>query len=174
MPFLARCWILAALLASASVRAADAPPTSTLDADVQTLKQDVLDLNRELYLLEEELLFPANTQVAVFLSVDIGTLFRLDSVSLQLDGKEVANHLYTAREAQALIKGGVQQLFVGNLKTGSHELVAVFTGSGPQGRDLRRATSFKLDKGIGSKFVELKVSDSAQQRQPDFVVKVWE
>jgi hypothetical protein len=46
-----------------------------LDQDVQTLKKEVLDLNRDLFLLEEELLFPANSQVAFFISMDVGEYF---------------------------------------------------------------------------------------------------
>lgn len=99
-----------------------------LDADVQDLKKQVLDLNKDLFLLEEELLFPSNTQVAVFVSMDVGDFFGLDSVELKIDNKNVTNYLYTEREASALVKGGVQRVFVGNLKAGQHELVAVFTG----------------------------------------------
>ena len=111
----------------------------TLDEDVQDLKKQVLDLNRDLFLLEEELLFPSNTQTAVFISMDVGEFFGLDSVELKIDDKDVANYLYTEREADALLKGGVQRLFIGNLKAGEHELVAVFTGEGPHTRDYRRA-----------------------------------
>lgn len=145
-----------------------------LDQDVQSLKQDVLELNRDLFVLEEELLFPANTQMAVFLSMDVGTFFSLDSVTLKLDGKEVANYLYTEREAQALLKGGVQQLYLGNLKVGEHELVAVFVGDGPHSRGYQRGIEHKLSKGIGAQYVELKISDRQSQLQPEFLVKVWE
>ncbi|MEM9317048.1 MAG: AraC family transcriptional regulator, partial [Pseudomonadota bacterium] len=69
--------------------------TQALDRDVQDLKKEVLALNRELFLLEEELLFPANSQVALFVSMDIGDFFALESVQVKLDGKEVANYLYT-------------------------------------------------------------------------------
>src|SRR5690606_12988806 len=113
----------------------------TLDQDVQDLKKLVADLNRDLFLLEEELLFPANTQVAVFVSMDVGEFFALDSVQLTLDGKDVANYLYTAREVDALIKGGVHRLYIGNAKAGEHELIAVFTGQGTHQRDYRRAAS---------------------------------
>ena len=75
-----------------------------LDQDVQSLKKEVLDLNRDLFLLEEELLFPANSQVAFFISMDVGEYFKLDSVSLKIDGKEVANYLYTDREAGSLLR----------------------------------------------------------------------
>ncbi len=146
----------------------------TLDQGVQDLKKLVADLNRDLFLLEEELLFPANTQVAVFVSMDVGEFFALDSVSLELDGKEVANYLYTARETDALIKGGVHRLYVGNVKAGEHELVAVFTGQGTHARDYRRAAALTFEKGIGPKYVELTISDRESKLQPEFVVKEWE
>ena len=146
----------------------------TLDEDVQGLKKQVLDLNRDLFLLEEELLFPSNTQTAVFVAMDVGEFFGLDSVELKIDNKAVANYLYTEREAAALVKGGVQRLYIGNLKAGDHELVAVFTGGGPHARDYRRATSVKFEKGIGPKYIELTISDRATKQQPEFVVKEWE
>ena len=146
----------------------------TLDEDVQGLKKQVLDLNRDLFLLEEELLFPSNTQTAVFVAMDVGEFFGLDSVELKIDNKAVANYLYTEREASALVKGGVQRLYIGNLKAGDHELVAVFTGGGPHARDYRRATSIKFEKGIGPKYIELTISDKASKQQPEFVVKEWE
>jgi hypothetical protein len=145
-----------------------------LDADVQDLKKQVLDLNKDLFLLEEELLFPSNTQVAVFVSMDVGDFFGLDSVELKLDNKNVTNYLYTEREASALVKGGVQRIFVGNLKAGQHELVAVFTGEGPHTRDYRRGASLKFEKGIGPKYIELTISDRASKMQPEFIVKEWE
>lgn len=146
----------------------------SVDEDVQDLKKLVTDLNRDLFLLEEELLFPANTQVAVFVSMDVGEFFALDSVQLQVDGKSVANYLYTARESEALIKGGVHRLYIGNLRAGEHELVAVFTGQGTHARDYRRAAAVKFDKGIGPKYIELKISDRESKLQPEFLVKEWE
>jgi len=146
----------------------------TLDEDVQDLKKQVLDLNRDLFLLEEELLFPANTQVAIFVSMDVGEFFGLDSVEIKLDNKDVANYLYTVREVDALIQGGVQRLFIGNMKAGEHELVAVFTGEGPHTRDYRRGASLMFDKGIGPKYIELTISDRENSQQPEFVVKEWE
>jgi hypothetical protein len=146
----------------------------TLDQEVQDLKKQALDLNRDLFLLEEELLFPANTQVAVFVSMDVGDYFGLDSVELKLDDKDVANYLYTTREVDALIQGGVQRLYIGNMKAGEHELVAVFTGEGPHTRDYRRGATLKFEKGIGPKYIELTISDRESKQQPEFVVKEWE
>ncbi len=165
------------------VQAQEASPQSTepvtvefrtLDQDVQTLKKDVLDLNRELFVLEEELLYPADTQVAVFISMDVGVFFGLDTVTLKLDNKDVANYLYTQRETQALLKGGVQRMYVGNLKAGEHELVAFFTGKGPNQRDYKRGATLKFTKGVGAKYLELKISDKQVKEQPEFIVKEWE
>lgn len=171
--FYQRAVMLALILVQATVLAADIQPVS-LDAEVQDLKSAVLDLNRELFMLEEELLYPANTQVAVFVSMDVGEFFTLDSVQLELDGKSVTNYLYTEREVAALHRGGVQQVFLGNLKTGEHELIAIFTGIGPHGRDYRRGATLTFDKQIGAKYVELQISDKVSKRQPEFFVREWE
>ncbi|HEY2590476.1 MAG TPA: hypothetical protein VGI35_02700 [Steroidobacteraceae bacterium] len=150
-----------------------AADTRALDEEAQSLKKDVVDLNRDLYVLEEELLYPANTQVAVFVSMDVGSFFGLDSVELKIDRKEVANYLYTPREVNALMKGGVQKLYIGNLKTGPHELVAFFTGKGPNDRDYRRGASIKFDKSIGAHYLELKINDRQHRLQPEFEIKDW-
>ncbi|MBT8423159.1 MAG: AraC family transcriptional regulator [Gammaproteobacteria bacterium] len=147
---------------------------ASLDEQTQSLKKAVLDLNRELFVLEEELLYPANTQVAVFVSMDVGEYFGLDSIELTLDGKDVSSYLYTEREVDALHRGGVHQLYRGNLKVGEHELVAVFTGAGPHDRDYRRGATLSFDKAIGAKFVELRISDKAAKLQPEFVVREWD
>lgn len=151
-----------------------APDTRGLDQDIQDLKKDVVDLNKDLFVLEEELLFPANTQVAVFLSMDVGQFFALDSVTLKLDRKEVINYLYTPREVDALLKGGVQRLYLGNLKVGQHELVAFFNGKGPHERAYKRGASIRFEKGVGAKYLELKIDDRQRKLQPEFEIKDWE
>jgi len=145
-----------------------------LDAEVQSLKQDMLALNRDLFLLEEQLLFPSNSQVAVFVSMDVGTFFGLDSVTLLLDGTNVANYLYTQREVEALLRGGVQRLWLGNVKDGEHELTAFLTGKGPNGRYYTRGATVRLEKGPGAKYLELQISDRAKSLQPEFIVTEWE
>ncbi|MFL6663356.1 MAG: hypothetical protein ACJ8G7_14365, partial [Rhizobacter sp.] len=94
----------APLLAAAPAASVSAPATG-LDTRIQEVKGDVIRLNRDLLVLEEELLFPANTQVALFVSMDVGKLFELDSVQVKLDDKLVTNYLYTPLEVQALHRG---------------------------------------------------------------------
>jgi hypothetical protein len=158
----------------AAPAASESGDFKTLDQEVQSMKKDVIDLNKDLFVLEEELLFPANTQVAVYVSMDVGAFFALDSVTVKIDNKQVKNYLYTAREADALLKGGVQQIYLGNLKVGKHELVAFFTGKGPVERGYRRGATINFDKGVGAKYLELKITDKVAKHQPEFLIKDWE
>ena len=166
--------VLAVEAADAPLPAVAASAPAGLDTRVQDVKGDVIRLNRDLLVLEEELLFPANTQVAVFVSMDVGSFFALDSVTLRIDNREVSNYLYTPREAAALVKGGVQRLYVGNLRAGTHELVALFSGKGPNERDYRRGASVKFEKGVGAKYLELKITDRVTKHQPEFKIKDWD
>jgi hypothetical protein len=165
---------------AAAPAASDAPappvpaPTGSLDDRIQDAKADVIRLNRDLLVLEEELLFPANTQVAIFVSMDVGRLFSLDSVKIKLNDKDVSNYLYTPAEVQALHRGGVQRLYVGNLRAGSHELVAFFTGKGPHDREYKRGATVKFDKGVEPRYIELQIKDSTGKLQPEFEVKLWQ
>jgi hypothetical protein len=164
----------APLLAAAPATSASSPAAATLDGRIQDVKGDVIKLNRDLLVLEEELLFPANTQVALFVSMDVGKMFELDSVQIKLDDKMVSSYLYTPGEVAALHRGGVQRIYLGNLRTGEHELVAFFTGKGPHDRDYKRGATVKFEKGSDPKYIELRIKDSMNKLQPEFDVKVWQ
>jgi len=142
--------------------------------DVEVLKKSALELNRDLLILEEELLFPANTQLSVFLSIDTGTFFSLDSVKVTVDDTLVASHLYTVRQQNSLSKGGVQRLYVGNLKSGEHEVTAIFNGVGPDKREYKRGATLKIEKDDDPLMLELKVTDSTANMQPQFEIKEWQ
>ncbi len=173
LPALAALLVALPALANEPPKPAPAAP-APLDARVQAAKADVIQLNRDLLVLEEELLFPANTQVALFLSMDVGKMFELESVQVRLDDKIVANWLYTPLEVQALHRGGVPRLHLGNLKAGEHELVAFFTGRGPHERDYRRGATVRFEKGTEPKYIELQIRDSQGRLQPEFEVKTWQ
>ncbi|GAB2189865.1 hypothetical protein MAH1_14730 [Sessilibacter sp. MAH1] len=141
---------------------------------IEDLKKQVLSLNRDLLILEEELLYPANSQVAVYLSMDIGEFFELDAVKVHIDDKLVASELYTDHQVDALFRGGVQRLYLGNLKTGEHRLTAFFTGIGPEGREYKRAAEVTINKETEGKVYELKIIDSTAKLQPVFEIKEWQ
>ncbi|MGB5260095.1 MAG: AraC family transcriptional regulator [Gammaproteobacteria bacterium] len=162
------------LLITTHVQAESPVDNASLDENIQTLKEDVIALNRDLFILEEELLYPSNTQLAVFVSLDVGKFFALDSVQLKVDDKVMTNYLYTEREVEALHRGGIQRLYMGNLKAGEHELVAIYTGKGPNGRDYRRGATHVLNKTLGAKFIEIKIVDNPSSEQPDFSIKEWD
>ena len=124
-----------------------------LDEQVQEIKKDVLSIATDLNRLEEKLLFPSDTQIAVFVSVAKGEKFRLDAVDIELDGKAVAHHLYTFKELEALQKGGVQRIYVGNVRTGEHALHVTVIAKSEGGSDFQKGESFKLTKNIGPKLV---------------------
>lgn len=129
-----------------------------LDEQVQEIKNDVLGIAAELNQLEEKLLYPSNTQVAVFISLTRGETFRLDSVEIRLDGAAVAYHLYTFKELEALQKGGVQRIYTGNVRSGEHDLQVFVTGRSGEGADFKKTERFKVNKEVGPRIVEISLA----------------
>jgi len=132
-----------------------------LDEQVQEIKSDVLSIAAELNLLEEKLLYPSQTEVAVLVSLAAGETFRLDSLDLTLDGKEVTHHLYSFKELEALRKGGVQRLYTGNIGTGEHPLDVTFRGKTASGGDVQISGTFTVRKDVGPGIVEITVAEQA-------------
>ncbi len=159
------------LLSSISFQAQGA--SEDIDSQLQSLKKEIMQLNRQLFILEEELLYPSSTQLAVYLSVDVGKYFTVDNVELKIDGKTVTHYLYTEREQQALSRGGVQRLYVGNVHSGEHQLTAVFNGIGPNQRPLQRAASINFNKAKEVKNIEFLIRDDEDKQQAQFLTKEW-
>jgi len=126
-----------------------------LDEQVQEIKSDVLSIAAELNQLEEKLLYPSHTQISIFMALAKGEPFRLDSVEILLDGRVVAQYLYTFKELEALRMGGVQRIYTGNIKSGRHDIQASFIGKSSGGNDLKRSQSFKIQKDISPSIVEI-------------------
>jgi len=129
-----------------------------LDEQVQEIKTDVLSIAEQLNQLEEKLLYPSNTQIAVFISMVGGETFRLDSVEIELDGKPMAHHIYTFKELEALQKGGVQRIYTGNILAGDHDLQVLVLGKSVGGTDFQNTERFKVNKDVGPKIVELSLA----------------
>jgi hypothetical protein len=132
-----------------------------LDEQVQEVKSDTLSIAQELNRLEEKLLYPSGTQVAIFVSVAKGDQMRLDAVRLQIDGQLVAHHIYSAKELEALRKGGVQRIYVGNVATGDHQLEVLVDGKLESGADFTRTGRFTVRKDVKPKLVGLTLAGSA-------------
>ena len=143
--------------AEATAANSDAVELQGIDDQVQTLKQEVMQINNELLLLEEKLLFPSTTQVAIFLSLTADPDFRLDAVELSLDQRVVANHIYTFRELQALLKGGVQRLHTGNIATGEHQIAITIRGLTANGDPFEYSANTAINKEIAPKFIDCQI-----------------
>lgn len=126
-----------------------------LDEQVQEIKSDVLDIAAELSRLEEKLLYPSGTQLAVFIALAQDDPMRLDAVRIQIDGQLVAHYIYSFKELEALRKGGVQRLYVGNVATGDHRLEVLVDGKLPGGKDYSRTEQFSFRKDVAPKLVGL-------------------
>ena len=157
-----RCWIvwifIVALVGAVGASAGASEENSkqqmrSLDEQVQEIKSDVLRIAVELDQLEEKLLYPSNTQVAVFVSLAEGETFRLDSVQIRMDGELVAHHIYSFKELEALQKGGVQRIYTGNVRTGQHQLEVSMAGKLPGGKDFSGTRSFSFSKDVEPKLV---------------------
>ncbi|MDN4502060.1 hypothetical protein QX776_06585 [Alteromonadaceae bacterium BrNp21-10] len=150
----------------------DTNTPQSVQQQVQNLKQQVIALNRDLFLLEEELLFPSSTQVVVYVAMDRGDYFKLDAVELKIDDETVSHYLYTQRQVEALYRGGVQRLYIGNVSQGQHQITAFFTGIGPEQRPYKRAVSASFVKSEDAAALEIAIVDDGTKQQPQFSIQV--
>jgi hypothetical protein len=130
-----------------------------LDEQVQDIKKDVLRISAELNQLEETLLFPSNTQIAFFVSLAKGSGFEPDAIKLKLDDKDIAHHIYSYKEVDALRSGGVQRVFTGNVRRGQHSLQVSIIGK-VGGSKKTDSKTYTLAKGVGPQFVEIRLNAS--------------
>src|SRR5579862_2102511 len=151
-------------------KGADANPDQKamrdLDEEVQQIKSDVLGIAAELNQLEEKLLYPSGTQVAIFVALAKGDRMRLDAVRLQIDGELVAHYIYSAKELEALRKGGVQRIYVGNVASGDHKLDVLVDGKLEGGADFSRTGQFTFRKEVKPKLVGLTLAGPSSGNTP--------
>ena len=137
-----------------------------LDEQIQEVKSDILRIAAELNQLEEKLLYPSGTQVAIFVAMAKGDKMRLDAVRLQIDGQLVAHYIYSFKELEALRKGGVQRIYVGNVATGDHQLEVLVDGKLEGGADFSRTERFAFRKDVKPKLVGLTLSGPDASKTP--------
>jgi hypothetical protein len=123
----------------------------SLDGQVQEIKSDVLSIASELSNLEERLLYPSNTQVAVFVAIEDDEDFRLDAVKIEINGELATHHIYSYKELEALQKGGVQRIYTGNVPTGDHQLSVTMIGKLKNGTEFNKTDQFSFAKGVEPK-----------------------
>ena len=137
-----------------------------LDEQIQEIKSDALSIAAELSQLEEKLLYPSGTQVAIFIALAEGDPMRLDAVRLKIDGQLVAHYIYSFKELEALRKGGVQRIYVGNAATGDHQLEVLVDGKLQSGADFSRTEQLAFRKEVKPKLVGLTLAGPDSGKTP--------
>lgn len=160
MPLIIRLFVAVSLvlcfgIAAARAEEMDREQMKGLDEQVQDIKTDVLGIAAELNLLEEKLLYPSGTQLAVFVALAQGESVRLDAVQVRIDGELVAHYIYSFKELDALKHGGVQRIYAGNVTTGEHKIDVSVTGKLQGGADYNQTGSFAFQKGVEPELVGL-------------------
>ena len=152
-------WMTAGAAAEASKG-----PVKGFDEQVQDIKKNILAISAELTQIEEQLLFPSSTQLAIFVALAQGDKFRLDAVTIKIDGRNATHYLYSAKELEALQHGGVQRLYTGNIKTGEHTLDVDLSGKSTANKNYQHSASYKFIKGVkGAKLIEIILSGSGSK-----------
>ena len=145
----------------------------SLDHEIDRLKADVADLSQTLYELEENVLYPVDTQVAVFLTLRNREGLDLDSVELYVNETPVASHLYTDQERDSLKQGGVQRLYIGNLPHGTNQLKAVLTARSANERFVRREATHQFRKRPGESRLQMTLDAAAPDYEPVVSFQEW-
>jgi hypothetical protein len=146
---------------------------AAISKEIQGLKKEVISLNKDLRLMEENMLFPSNTRFTVFVTVNSGKFFELESIKVKIDGRFVATHVYSEKQRKALLNGGVQKLYMTNLSEGTHRVTVFYTGLGFNERVYKRAANLDLEKGPGSQYLELLITDDETTQEPAFTLNQW-
>lgn len=165
--------VLCVCVAPGGAQDANREQMKGLDEQVQEVKSDVLSIAAELSQLEEKLLYPSNTHVAVFVTIAQGETFRLDAVRVHIDGELATHYIYTFKELEALQKGGVQRIYTGNVTSGEHEIGVSFIGKLESGKDYTQTDLFPFSKGIGPKLIGVTLAGPTSGK-PAIAVGDWQ
>jgi hypothetical protein len=159
--------LLAFGLASGDAAAADDGPAGgdgriqSLDEQVQEIKSDVLSIAAELGNLEEKLLYPSDSQLAVFVSVEKGEPVEVDSARITVDGQLVAQHVYSWKELEALAQGGVQRIHTGNVTSGKHQLEVAISGRRGGDKPFEVVERYDFSKDVGPQKIGIRLAHGA-------------
>ncbi len=146
----------------------------SINASVNAENTESSSTKNEITELQEILLNPDASQLAVLLSVNSPTTLTLNSVSIFLDKKEIKTYLYSERESQALLKNAMQKIYVGKLSEGEHTIKAQLSAIDENKLSHTISSSSKFTKTTVTTYVELDISKTEQQELPILNIKIWE
>jgi len=164
-------WIVACL--SLAVFSAQAVEETQFAQKVNDLKKSVLELNKNLYQLEDELLNPSTTKAAMYFSLSVGKFYEPVSIQVNVDDKPIASHLYSKQQISALKEGAVQPLKNFNLGPGKHDLKVVVKGKDANGKEKELVSETQVQKNEKPLYLEIKISDNESEQASELLVQQW-
>lgn len=167
-------WLFPFLCAvcGAAFGAVPTPPDENslrLDQVAQGLKDETLQLNRDLLALEDPLLFPNRSRTTVYVAVKISG-FMLSDISVSVDGAEPLRYRYSDSEQRAFLRKGYHRLTRLPLTPGAHKLRAEFTGrffdAPKQEPSVRGRLETVFEKGAAELDLVLPISRNSRLDRP--------
>lgn len=143
--------------AGAALAAVPSPPDEKalkLDQTIQGVKYEALMLNRDLFDLEDAILFPPETQVNIYTSVMVPG-FLISRMTLSLDDSDATVYAYSESEAKSLLKTGYHRIQHTNLNPGAHRIHAEFIGKFYDAKPEEPPLTGKLDTVFNKGLTEL-------------------
>jgi len=165
-------WSLALSLMASAAGSNDREAANVAN-DIQAIKRAVLELNKDLYALEEDLLSPATTRAAFYFSLAYGEFFEPLSVEISAQGMETVQHIYTERQVAALRMGAVQPLAQLNIGPGNHLFTVVLRGVDHLGQNRELVIRQEVEKTDQPLLMEILVSDKNQLKSASAELRKW-
>ena len=150
--------------------AAAAPTATEVDRELQALKNDTIQLSRELLAAERSMLFPDQTLASIYVSVKVSG-FLLDSISVRINEAQPYDHRYGNSESLALLKeGGWHRLARLRLEPGTYRMQAEFTGhffdAKPGEPPVKGRVETLFEKGLSELDLVLPISRNSRLDKP--------
>lgn len=144
-----------------------------ISADIAAVKRSVLELNKDLYELEEALMSPATTRAEVYFSLLHGEFFEPLSVEVTARGIDPVHHVYTERQVSALRMGAVQPLAKLTFGPGRHNVRAVVRGIDHMGQSRELVVERTVEKNDKPLLMEIVVSDNGERQNASAELRTW-
>ena len=124
-----------------------------LDEQVQEIKTDVLGIAAELSRLEEKLLYPSNTQLAIFVSLAEGDTFRLDSCRSTSTASSSRTTSTASRSSRRCSTAACSASTPATCRPATTRSRSRSTARSTGGDDFNSTETFPFDKGVEPKLL---------------------
>jgi hypothetical protein len=144
---------------TSNVALAEVGEVPSVNSKIQKLKKRAEQLHKDLATLEADLLYPASSQMAVYVSITHPS-FDLDSLKMTINGEEATSYLYSDEQVSAFSQGGVQQLYLDNVAPGYFEIEISINGTNDESSPTNFLISERFHKDDTALALELIIDSS--------------